>query len=88
MDSEFITSMPKKLNLQSGKFPKAVTFSLYVFSVMAVLIASFPWLYEIKTKAGIDISKKYHAGTFLEKHTHGLFKCEWLYPYHCKRSQD
>jgi hypothetical protein len=55
---------------------------------MAVLIASFPWLYEVKTKAGINISQKYHAGSLLEKHTYGLFRCEWLYPYRCKRSQD
>ncbi len=80
--------MPKKLNAQSRSLPKAVTFSLYFFGVMAVLIGSFPWLYEIKTKAGINISQKYHAGTFLEKHTYGIFKCEWLYPYHCKRSLD
>ncbi|WP_442854686.1 hypothetical protein [Fischerella sp. PCC 9605] len=53
---------------------------------MAVLIAAFPWLYEIKTKAGINISKSRHAGPFFEKHTRGLFKCEWLYPYHCDRS--
>ncbi|MFO0108703.1 MAG: hypothetical protein ACK510_00095, partial [bacterium] len=64
--------MPKKINFQSRKFPKAVTFSLYLFGVMAVLIVSFPWLYEIKTKAGINISKKYNTGLFLEKHTHGL----------------
>ncbi|MTJ07971.1 MULTISPECIES: hypothetical protein [unclassified Anabaena] len=80
--------MPKKLKIQSRKFPKAVTFSLYLFGVMAVLIASFPWLYEVKTKAGINISQKYHAGSLLEKHTYGLFRCEWLYPYHCDRSQD
>ncbi|AFW94334.1 hypothetical protein BMF77_01351 [Dolichospermum sp. UHCC 0315A] len=80
--------MPKKINFQSRKFPKAVTFSLYLFGVMAVLIVSFPWLYEIKTKAGINISKKYNTGSFLEKHTHGLFKCQWLYPYHCKPPQD
>ncbi len=49
--------MPKKINFQSRKFPKAVTFSLYLFGVMAVLIVSFPWLCEIKTKAGINISK-------------------------------
>ncbi|MFM7407601.1 MAG: hypothetical protein ACKO3K_13330 [Cuspidothrix sp.] len=80
--------MAKKLNLGSRKFPKAVTFSLYLFGVMAVLIAAFPWLYEIKTKAGINISKKHHAGPLLERRTYGLFRCEWLYPYHCKRSQD
>jgi hypothetical protein len=53
--------------------------------IIALLIAAFPWLYEIKAKAGIDISHKYHAGPFFEKHTRGLFKCEWLYPYHCDR---
>jgi hypothetical protein len=88
MDTEFITSMAKKLNVGSRQFPKAVTFSLYFFGVIAVSIVSFPWLYEIKTKAGIDISQKYHAGPFLEKYTHGLFKCKWLYPYYCKPPQD
>ncbi|WP_330911067.1 hypothetical protein [Nostoc sp. UHCC 0870] len=53
---------------------------------MVTLLAAFPWLYEIKTKAGINISKSRHAGTFIEKHTRGLFRCEWLYPYHCDRS--
>jgi hypothetical protein len=80
--------MPKKLNSKSYKFSKAVTFSLYLFSVMSIFIVSFPWLYEIKTKAGINISQKHHAGTLLEKHTYGLFRCEWLYPYHCNRYQD
>lgn len=51
--------------------------------VIIVLIAAFPWLYEIKTKAGIDLVPRIHAGTFLEKYTHGLVKCEWLYPYDC-----
>lgn len=88
MSAEFTTSMPKKLTVVSRQFPKTVTFSLYLFGVMAVLIVSFPWLYEIKTKAGINISKKYNAGPFLEKHTHGLFKCKWLYPYYCKPPQD
>ncbi|RCJ38803.1 hypothetical protein A6770_12950 [Nostoc minutum NIES-26] len=63
------------------------TIVLYLFAVMAVLVAAFPWLYEIKTKAGINISRSHHAGTFLEKHTHGLFRCEWLYPYYCNRPQ-
>ncbi|WP_085960571.1 hypothetical protein [Cylindrospermum stagnale] len=76
--------MPKKLD-NSRRFPKLIPAFLYFFAVIAVLVAAFPWLYEIKTKAGIDISHSRHAGTFFEKHTHGLFKCEWLYPYHCKR---
>lgn len=65
-----------------GKFKTTI---FYSFAVMAVLVAAFPWLYEMKTKAGINISKSRHAGTFFEKHTHGLFKCEWLYPYRCDR---
>ncbi len=52
---------------------------------MVTLVVAFPWLYEVKTKAGINISKSRHAGTFIEKHTRGLFRCEWLYPYHCDR---
>jgi len=51
--------------------------------VIIVLIAAFPWLYEMKTKAGIDLVPRIHAGTFLSKYTHGLVKCEWLYPYDC-----
>jgi hypothetical protein len=51
--------------------------------LIIVLIAAFPWLYEIKTKAGIDLVPGIHAGSFLEKYSHGLVKCEWLYPYDC-----
>ncbi|MDP5018846.1 hypothetical protein FJR11_21340 [Anabaena sp. UHCC 0187] len=80
--------MPKQPHVQSRKFPKSLTFSLYFLGVITVLIASFPWLYEVKTKAGINILQNYHAGSFLEKHTHGLFKCQWLYPYYCEPSQD
>lgn len=50
---------------------------------VVLLVAAFPWLYEIKTKAGIDIVHGIHAGSFLEKHSGGLIKCQWLYPYHC-----
>nr|WP_238178518.1 hypothetical protein [Calothrix sp. 336/3] len=60
--------------------PKLMGYSIIV---IAVFIAAFPKLYEIKTKAGIDISPGRHAGTFFEKHSGGIFKCEWLYPYHC-----
>ena len=51
--------------------------------IIIVLITAFPWLYEIKTKAGIDLIPAIHTGPFLEKHTYGLVRCEWLYPYHC-----
>lgn len=77
--------MSKNVNSNSRRLAKVRTVALSFFVVMAVLVAAFPWLYEIKTKAGIDISRSRHAGTFLEKHTHGLFRCEWLYPYHCDR---
>lgn len=50
---------------------------------VALLITAFPLLYEIKSRAGINIIDGVHAGTFLEKHTGGLIKCQWLYPYHC-----
>lgn len=56
---------------------------LRVLVIIALLIAAFPWLYEIKTRAGIDIVPGIHTGAFLEKYSHGLVKCEWLYPYHC-----
>ena len=79
--------MPKNIEKNPRRFPKARTTIFYLFAVITVLVASFPWLYEMKTKAGIDISHSRHAGTFLEKHTHGLFKCEWLYPYRCDRPQ-
>lgn len=49
----------------------------------ALLIAAFPFLYEFKSKAGIDIVRGVHAGTFFEKYSGGLIKCEWLYPYRC-----
>ncbi|MCC5648582.1 hypothetical protein LC609_01790 [Nostoc sp. XA013] len=79
--------MPQNHNSNSLRFFNTKTTILYLFAVIAVLAVSFPWLYEIKTKAGIDISRGRHAGTFFEKHTRGLFRCEWLYPYHCDRSQ-
>jgi hypothetical protein len=79
--------MPQNVNSNSRRFAKIRTKILYLFAVMAILVVAFPWLYEIKTKAGINISRSRHAGTFLEKHTHGLFKCEWLYPYHCDRPE-
>ena len=69
------------------KFYKTTTIIVCLFAtVIAVFILAFPWLYEIKSKAGIDFIPGKHAGTVFEKHTHGLFKCEWLYPYHCDRS--
>ncbi|MEH2261805.1 hypothetical protein [Nostoc sp.] len=79
--------MSQNQNSSSRRFLNIKTSIFYLFTFMAVLVIAFPWLYEIKTKAGIDISPNRHAGTFFEKHTHGLFKCEWLYPYHCDRSQ-
>ncbi|MGJ5634255.1 hypothetical protein [Nostoc sp. CALU 1950] len=79
--------MPQNHNSNSQKFLNIKTTFFYLFTVIAVLVVAFPWLYEIKTKAGIDISRRHHAGDFFEKHTYGLFKCEWLYPYHCDRPQ-
>ncbi|MEH2078722.1 MAG: hypothetical protein V7K89_01505 [Nostoc sp.] len=78
--------MPQNKNSNFLIFFNIRTTLFYFFSVIAILVVAFPWLYEIKTKAGIDISPGRHAGTFFEKHTRGLFKCEWLYPYHCDRS--
>ena len=78
--------MSQNHNSNSRKFPNIKTTIIYLFAITAMLVVAFPWLYEIKTKAGIDISPGRHAGTFFEKHTRGLFKCEWLYPYHCDRS--
>ena len=64
------------------------TFKIVRFLVIiALVLAAFPWLYEIKTKAGIDILPGVHAGSFLEKYTYGIVKCEWLYPYHCPADQ-
>ncbi|WNN90335.1 hypothetical protein [Gloeocapsopsis dulcis] len=37
----------------------------------------------MKSKAGIDIIPKVHAGTLIEKYTKGIVKCKWLYPYYC-----
>ena len=50
---------------------------------VAILITAFPLLYEFKSRVGIDLVHGVHAGTFFEKHTRGLIKCQWLYPYHC-----
>ncbi|WP_416290085.1 hypothetical protein [Nostoc sp. UHCC 0251] len=77
--------MPQNHNSNSLRFFNIKTTILSLFAVIAVLVVSFPWLYEIKTKAGIDISRGRHAGTFFEKHTRGVFRCEWLYPYYCDR---
>ncbi|MBA2750157.1 MAG: hypothetical protein H0U45_15875 [Tatlockia sp.] len=52
---------------------------------VAILITAFPLLYEFKSRVGIDIVHGVHAGTFFEKHSRGLIKCQWLYPYHCDR---
>ncbi|MBD2436762.1 hypothetical protein [Nostoc sp. FACHB-110] len=79
--------MRRNVNSNSRKFSKIGTSLFYFVAAIAILTAAFPWIYEIKTKAGINISDKYHAGTFLEKHTRGVFRCEWLYPYHCDRSK-
>ncbi|MDM9584634.1 hypothetical protein [Nostoc sp. GT001] len=78
--------MPQNHNSNFLIFLNIRTTLFYLFTVIAILVVAFPWLYEIKTKAGIDISPGRHAGTFFEKHTRGVFKCEWLYPYHCDRS--
>ncbi|MDZ7953078.1 MAG: hypothetical protein RMY16_08085 [Nostoc sp. DedQUE12b] len=78
--------MPQNQNSNSLIFLNIRTTLFYFLTVIAILVVAFPWLYEIKTKAGIDISPGRHAGTFFEKHTRGIFKCEWLYPYHCDRS--
>ncbi|MGV0106890.1 Carbohydrate ABC transporter permease [Nostoc sp. DSM 114160] len=79
--------MPQNKNSNSLIFLNIRTTLFYFFIIIAIFVVAFPWLYEIKTKAGIDISPGRHAGTFFEKHTRGLFKCEWLYPYHCDRSR-
>ncbi|AFY40705.1 hypothetical protein [Nostoc sp. PCC 7107] len=75
----------RKVNSNSHRFAKLGTTVFYFVAAIAILAAVFPKLYEFKTKAGINISARYHAGSFLEKHTLGLFRCEWLYPYHCDR---
>lgn len=79
--------MPQNRNSNSHKFNKFKTKVIYSCAIITALIAAFPWLYEIKTKAGINISKSRHAGTFFEKKSGGLFKCEWLYPYHCEEGE-
>jgi hypothetical protein len=77
--------MSRKVNSNSRKFSKAGKIIFYFLAVIATFAAAFPPLYEVKTKAGINISDRYHAGPFFEKNTRGLFKCEWLYPYKCDR---
>lgn len=51
--------------------------------IIVLLVAAFPWLYEVKSKLGIDIIPQAHAGTLIEKYTRGVVKCEWFYPYYC-----
>ena len=71
----------------STKFQRISLKILRLLLIIALLIAAFPWLYKIKTKAGINILPGIHAGPFLEKYTHGIVKCEWLYPYNCHPHQ-
>lgn len=49
---------------------------------VVLLTVAFPWLYEVKSRMGIDIVRGVHAGRFLERHSGGIIKCTWLYPYH------
>ncbi|WP_066383259.1 MULTISPECIES: hypothetical protein [unclassified Anabaena] len=77
--------MLQNRNSNYKKFPQLKTTLIAISVTMVTLVIAFPWLYEVKTKAGINISKSRHAGTFLEKHTGGIFRCEWLYPYRCRR---
>ncbi len=71
----------KNAALSARKPYSKVLFRLIL--ALALLITAFPLLYEIKSRIGIDIVSGVHAGTFFEKHTGGLIKCQWLYPYHC-----
>jgi hypothetical protein len=71
----------------STKFQRVSLKILRLLLIIAFLIAAFPWLYEIKTKAGINIVPGIHAGPFFEKYTHGIVKCEWFYPYDCHQYQ-
>jgi|GEM_PF-2342664 len=56
--------MPLNRNSNSRKFHNFKTKAFHSVAIVAVLVAAFPWLYEIKTKAGINISKSRHAGTY------------------------
>ncbi len=73
-------------SVEDAALPSRKSYSKMLFRlvlVVALLITAFPLLYEIKSKAGIDIVSGVHTGTFLEKHSGGLIKCQWLYPYNC-----
>ncbi len=67
--------------LSSRKSYSKMLFRLVL--AVAILVTAFPLLYEFKSRVGIDLVHGVHAGTFFEKHTRGLIKCQWLYPYHC-----
>lgn len=56
---------------------------LRLLLIIIFLISIFPWLYEIKSRVGIDVFPATHTGTVLQEYTHSKVKCEWLYPYHC-----
>ncbi len=83
--------MPKNFSNKSNSREDAVLSSRKSYSkillrlmlAVAILVTAFPLLYEFKSRVGIDIVHGVHAGTFFEKHTRGLIKCQWLYPYHC-----
>lgn len=85
--------MPKNFSNKSNTKEDAVLSNRKPYSkilfrfllAVALLITAFPLLYEIKSRAGIDLVSGVHAGSFFEKYSGGLIKCQWLYPYHCDR---
>lgn len=75
---------PMPIILDSDKMLKATLIILRLLLIIIFLLSIFPWLYEIKSRVGIDVFPGTHTGTVVEKYTHSHVKCEWLYPYHCQ----
>lgn len=84
MPKNFSNKSNSKANysIENAQKPYSKIFLRLVLAI-AILITAFPLLYEFKSRIGIDLVHGVHAGSFFEKHTGGLIKCQWLYPYHC-----
>lgn len=69
------------------QFLKSSLIIIRLLLIIFLLVSAFPWLYEIKSRIGIDIFPGIHTGSVVEEYTHGIVKCEWLYPYSCEQRQ-
>ena len=77
-----MSKMLDRDSIRHNLLPAGLTIVRFLLLVI-FLVSIFPWLYEIKSRVGIDVFPGTHTGTVVEEYTHNLVKCEWLYPYHC-----